>query len=150
MRLDCATADDTFALGTRLGRSAGPGTVVALIGDLGAGKTVFARGVGEGLAVRTRVSSPTFVIVQSHTGGRLPLWHADLYRLEDAEEIEQLGLEELIAGDGVVLIEWADRFPELLPADHLRVELHGDGEGREVHLTATGPRAEALGRALVG
>lgn len=150
IRRDCPTADHTFALGEALGRAATPGTVVALIGPLGAGKTVFARGVGAGLEVRTRVQSPTFVIVQAHTGGRLPLWHADLYRLEGDDEIEQLGLEELLLGDGVVLVEWADRFPGLLPEDHLRVVLAGDGDAREVTVSATGPRAAALGRALGG
>jgi tRNA threonylcarbamoyladenosine biosynthesis protein TsaE len=137
------TADDTRALGEALGKRAFQGTVVALEGDLGAGKTVFAKGVGAGLGVTTRVTSPTFVLVQAHEGGRLPLWHADLYRLGDSSELDAVGLPEVL-GDGVVLVEWADRFPELLPADHLRVQLVEEGEGRRVTVTATGPRHAAL------
>lgn len=141
---DAAT---THLLGERLGQAAVPGTVVALIGDLGAGKTAFARGVGAGLGV-SRIQSPTFILVQAHSTGRLPLWHADLYRLSDVDELEQLGLDEILAGDGVVLVEWADRFPELLPADHLEVRLSEEGEGRRVELRAHGPRSAALEAAL--
>lgn len=137
-----ATAAETRALGVALGRAAFPGTVVALIGDLGAGKTVLAKGVGEGLGVPGRVQSPTFVLVQAHEGGRLPLWHADLYRLGDDSELEQLALDELMEG-GVLLVEWADRFPGLLPADHLRVEIDGLDE-RTVRIEAGGPRHRVL------
>ncbi len=136
--------DDTHALGARLGRVAEPGTVVALIGDLGAGKTVFARGVGEGLGVQTRVSSPTFVIVQTHEGGRLPYWHADFYRLSVSDELEQLGLDEVLEGPGVTVIEWADRFPECLPADRLEVRIDDDDDGRRITLRATGSRHRSL------
>lgn len=135
--------DATFAAGERLGRALRPGDVVALVGDLGAGKTLFARGVGRGLGVR-RVQSPTFVIVQAHTDGRLPLWHADLYRIDDVEELEQLGLEDLWRADGVVLVEWADRFRDRLPADHLEVCLEEEGEGRRIAVRAHGPRSRAL------
>lgn len=140
--------DATFAAGARLGRALQPGDVVALVGDLGAGKTLFARGVGHGLGVR-RVQSPTFVVVQAHTDGRLPLWHADLYRLDDVDDLEQLGLEDLWRADGVLLVEWADRFPGLLPDDHLEVRLSEEGEGRRLELRAHGPRARALEAALV-
>jgi tRNA threonylcarbamoyladenosine biosynthesis protein TsaE len=141
---------ETFALGARLGRAAEPGIVVALIGELGAGKTVFARGVGEGLAVETRVSSPTFILVQTHEGGRLPYWHADFYRLTHLEDLEQLGLDEVLEGAGVTVIEWADRFPDALPVDRLEVRFDDDVEGRRITLRATGPRHEALEAILVG
>ena len=136
------TAKDTHALGVRLGQAARPGTLLALIGDLGAGKTALVRGLGEGLAVPSRVQSPTFVLVQVHEGGRLPLWHADLYRLSDDEELELLGLDEHL--DGVVAVEWADRFPEALPADRLEIRLHHEASGRRAELRATGPRHARL------
>jgi tRNA threonylcarbamoyladenosine biosynthesis protein TsaE len=147
--ISCPSAQDTFAFGDTLGRCAGPGTVVALIGELGAGKTVIARGVGAGLGVKTRVQSPTFILVQNHEGGRLPFWHADLYRLTDLEELEQIGLDEQLGGAGVVLIEWADRFPEWLPADRLEVRIEDDGEGRRLTIVGTGPRHAALESSLV-
>lgn len=138
------SAEHTRALGAALGRAARPGTVIALQGELGAGKTVLAKGVGEGLGVATRVQSPTFILVQAHGGGRLPFWHADLYRLGEAGELVHLGLDELLEGGGVVVIEWADRFPEVLPADRLEVRLSGEGDRRTVVLRATGPRHRAL------
>lgn len=145
-RLICEGPDETRALGAALGRAAFAGCVIALVGDLGAGKTVLAKGVGDGLEVPTRVQSPTFVIVQAHPGGRLHLWHADLYRLGDASELEHLGLDDIVEGDGVAVVEWADRFPEALPADHLEVRLSGDGDTREAVLVAHGPRHRALER----
>lgn len=149
-RLLCPTPEHTLAAGERLGRAAFPGTVALLIGDLGAGKTLFARGVGLGLNQKSKVLSPTFVVIQAHTGGRLPLWHADLYRLGDISEIEQLGLDDLMDGDGVTLVEWADRFPSAFPADHLEVRFEEDGDGRLLHLTATGPRHRSLVDVLLG
>ncbi|MCB9666028.1 MAG: tRNA (adenosine(37)-N6)-threonylcarbamoyltransferase complex ATPase subunit type 1 TsaE [Alphaproteobacteria bacterium] len=148
--LHTTSVDETRALGAALGRLALPGTVVALVGDLGAGKTAFAQGVGEGLGLAHGVQSPTFVLVDEHHGGRLPLVHADLYRLEEAGQLEQLGLEErLEAGDAVGLVEWADRFPHVLPADHLEVRLVHDGARRRLEIEATGPwharLAERLG-----
>jgi len=138
------TPEHTFAVGVALGRAAFPGAALALVGDLGAGKTVLARGVGAGLQVTTRVQSPSFILVQTHHGGRLPLWHADLYRLGDASELDQLGLDELLDADGVVMVEWADRFPELLPEDHLLVRLVDLGQARRLELGATGPRHRPL------
>lgn len=146
MRRRCAGTADTRELGRRVGRMAVPGTVVILDGDLGAGKTVFAKGVGDGLEVDTRVTSPTFVLVALHEGGRLPLWHADLYRLGDAGELDVLGLED--ARQGVLLVEWGLGFADELPADHLVVHLDHDGDARIVTLIATGPRHRALVEAL--
>ena len=134
----------TRALGQRVGEICVPGTVVALVGDLGTGKTVFAKGVGAGLAVPGRIVSPTFVVIQAHEGGRLPFWHADLYRLGEASDLEQLGLDEVLEGDGVVLVEWADRFPEALPNDRLEVRLEDHATGRCVSIIGFGPRHLAL------
>ena len=142
------TEADTFALGKRLGRLARAGTVVTLIGDLGAGKTVFARGVGAGLDVQSRVRSPTFILVQTHTGGRLPLWHADLYRLDDPEDLIQLGLGELLDSEGVVIVEWGDRFPEVFGADHLQIRIDDAAVGRQITVVGTGPRSAELERQL--
>lgn len=136
--IDLPSAEATSRLGEALGRRARPGTFVALIGDLGAGKTVFARGVGRGLGVTTRVQSPTFVIVQGHEGGRLPLWHADWYRLADPGELDELGVAD-VADRGVLVVEWADRFPERLPDDHLEVRIDERGDGRVARVRATGP-----------
>lgn len=145
------SVEQTRALGRRLGAVATPGVVVALVGDLGAGKTAFAQGVGEGLGVRGVVQSPTFVLVDEHTDGRLPLVHADLYRLDDPAELDQLGLDErLERGDAVGLVEWADKHPDVLPADHLRVELAHAGTARRITWTATGPRHAALLEAVGG
>lgn len=146
LTLHCADVEATRALGRRVGALAVPGTVLALDGDLGAGKTVFAKGVGEGLAVPTRVTSPTFVLVALHEDGRLPLWHVDLYRLADGEDLDDLELDEAV--EGVLLVEWASRFRDALPADRLDIALEHDGDARIVRLDATGPRHQALVEAL--
>jgi tRNA threonylcarbamoyladenosine biosynthesis protein TsaE len=100
---------ETAALGRELGETLSAGDVVLLVGDLGAGKTAFVRGLAEGLGVhRDEVSSPTFTLVQEYRGGRLPLFHVDLYRLDDPRELDDLGLDE-IADDGVLAIEWAEK-----------------------------------------
>ena len=152
------SAAQTWALGQRLGLAAlamaegvaAPGgVIVALIGDLGAGKTVFAQGVGRALDAEGEVLSPTFVLIAEHAGRR-PLLHADLYRVAEGE-IEGLGLEEALERwPGVALIEWADRFPEILPPDHLEIRLEHAAEGRIARVCATGPRHAALAGALQG
>jgi len=142
---------ETRRLGERLGAVAGPGTFVALGGDLGAGKTVFAKGVGEGLGVRGIVSSPTFVLVALHESGRLPLWHVDAYRLGDASELDELGLED--ADEAVVVMEWAPRFVAALPADRLDVsilDVPGSPGHRVLEVRATGPRHRPLVEVLGG
>lgn len=129
---------ETFALGQALGRAAFPGAVFALSGDLGAGKTVLARGIAAGLGVVRGVASPTFVLMATHTQGRLPLAHADLYRLTSEDDLVSVGLTEAFDDGGVVIVEWAERFPNALPDDRLDVELRGD-ESRVITLTARGP-----------
>lgn len=137
------SVEQTRDLGRRLGQTAPPGAVVALVGDLGAGKTALTQGLGEGLGLTSRVQSPTFVLAQDHPDGRLPLVHADLYRVERPDEAAQLGLEDRMDEGGVVVVEWADRFPELLPADHLAIHLAHRGDAREITLRATGARHAA-------
>ena len=140
----------TEALGERLGRSAPPGGVLAVSGELGAGKTCLARGFGRGLAVPGAVRSPTFALLQLHEGGRLDFAHLDWYRLGDASEVGALGLEEVLAQGGCALIEWADRFPDALPTDRLELTLALDGDARSATLVATGPvHARWLERAHV-
>ena len=125
---------ETVAAGRALGGRLGAGDVVLLHGDLGAGKTAFTRGLAEGLGLDpAAVSSPTFTIVQEYRGGRVPLFHVDLYRLADPREIEDLGLDE-IAADGVLAVEWAEKLPRKWPGS-IRVRLdHGDSDTRTIHI----------------
>ena len=119
----------TRRLAARLGRLAQPGDVIALVGDLGAGKTTFVTGLAEGLGVprETRVQSPTFTLVNEYQG-RLPLYHIDLYRLGDASELGELGLDEYFGGAGVCAVEWFDKYPEIAPLAYLEVRLCFEGE----------------------
>ena len=144
IRVCTKTPEDTLSLGERLGKALRPGSVVGLTGDLGTGKTTLAKGLGRGLQVPTTIQSPTYGLGHFHQGGRLPLWHADLYRIEAPEDLEQIGLEEALLEDGVVVIEWADRFPSVLPADYLQITLFERASGRHIELEATGPRHAAL------
>ena len=125
------------------------GDAIGLVGDLGAGKTTFVQALAEGLKVppKVRVTSPTFTLINEYPDGRLALFHADLYRIDDPGELDELGLDDVLRGDGVVAVEWSDRF-EVLPAAHLRVELSvkGDTE-RAISITGRGARGEALARA---
>jgi tRNA threonylcarbamoyladenosine biosynthesis protein TsaE len=147
--LAVATAEETWRLGVRLGRALQPGDVIALIGPLGSGKTTFAQGLAEGLEVPPdrHVASPTFALVNEHPG-RVPFVHADLYRVERPEELRELGLE---AGydRAATAVEWADRFPGVVPDDHLEIELVPTEDGRRRLLVrGTGPRGRTLAAAL--
>ena len=116
----------------------GPGTVVALDGDLGAGKTRFSQSVARALGVKGVVNSPTFTIIKEYEGDRLPFYHMDVYRISD-REAEELGLDEYFFGDGVTLVEWAEIIRDLLPPDHLAVRIRYTGEQqREFELTPHG------------
>ena len=137
------SVEETRSLGHRLGAACEGAAVVALIGDLGAGKTAFTQGLARGLDVETRVQSPTFTVIQEHPVGRLPLFHMDLYRVEHEDDLEQLGIYDAFSAEGVSVIEWADCYPEVLPADHLTVRLVHRADGREIRLTAQGPRHQA-------
>ena len=125
--------EETEALGARLARALEPGAVVAFTGDLGAGKTAFVRGLARGLGVQDRVTSPTFTVVNEYEGGRLPLFHFDLYRLGSADELFDIGWEDYLARGGVCAVEWSERMEELLEPGTIRVDLRrGEDEDRRV------------------
>lgn len=106
---------ETFELGRKFAGELRRGDVLALAGDLGAGKTQFAKGIAAGLGVEAEVTSPTFTLIHEYPGGRLPLYHIDLYRLELEEEALKIGIDDYLAGDGVTIVEWADKFSGLMP-----------------------------------
>ena len=142
--------DETYELGRAMGRSLRGGELILLEGDLGLGKTVFARGVAAGLGVRPEdVSSPSFTLVQEYTGGRQPLFHVDLYRLDNPDEIGTLGLEEILSSGGVVLVEWGEKLPPYLRRDAITVRFHDVGEGsRQIEIeTSQKPAARPRGDA---
>lgn len=137
-RVVAAAPEETQAAGERLGRTLVGGEVIALTGALGAGKTCFVQGLVRGLGVSARATSPTFVLVNEYRG-RLAVHHVDAYRTERPEELVDVGLLELLGGEGVTVIEWADRVASLLPADAIRVHIEGVGdEPREITVERTG------------
>ena len=141
--------DATRRLGEALAEHVFPGAVICLRGELGAGKTAFAQGIARGLGVLGPVPSPTFVLIAEYPDARIPLRHADLYRLEDRAAIEALGLEERVGEEGVWVIEWAEKYSEW-PEDRLDVHLAPDPGGRMVSFSACGPRHARILRALGG
>lgn len=114
---------DTRAFGLELAKTLSPGDVVALIGDLGSGKTALTKAIAEGLGIRAMVTSPTFNIVQEYHQGRIPLYHFDVYRIESIDEMDELGYEEYFYGQGVCVVEWADQIMELLPPGTILVRI---------------------------
>ena len=107
--------EETEAFGCRFAEKLKPGDVLALTGELGSGKTQFVKGLVAGLSAATAATSPTFTLIHEYSGGRLPIYHFDFFRVENGESAERLGLDDYFFGDGVSVIEWADRFPDLLP-----------------------------------
>jgi len=138
------SAEQTIALGKSLGKGLRAGDVVALFGDLGAGKTTLTRGIAAGLGLEADVHSPTFTLIHEHPGA-VPLYHVDLYRLASEEEVETLGIEEYIYSDGVTIVEWADRMRSMLPPERLDIDLRmtGDTE-RELVFQTESPRIESV------
>ncbi len=126
MTWETYSAEETFELGKQCGEKARAGEIYCLDGDLGVGKTVFTQGFAAGLGVRGPVNSPTFTILQIYESGRLPLYHFDVYRIADPEEMDEIGYEEYFFGDGVCLIEWACQIEELLPAAVRRLQIEKD------------------------
>lgn len=126
MVIETRSPEETFRTGEELGRSASAGQVFTLIGDLGVGKTVFTQGLAKGLGIEEAVSSPTFTIVQVYDGGRLPFYHFDVYRIGDVEEMDEVGFDDYVMGDGVSLIEWADLIKEILPEKRTEVRIEKD------------------------
>ena len=140
MRVITDSAAATREVGRALAQGVEPGAVVALSGDLGAGKTTFVQGFAEALGAVEPVASPTFVLLRAYRG-RLPIYHFDVYRLEGAAQLDDVGAEECFWGDGVSLVEWADRIPEALPPDRLDVTLeHVDERTRAITFEARGQR----------
>lgn len=144
MRIATKSADETIALGEKLGKLFQPGDVIALSGDLGAGKTTITRGIAVGLGVEADIHSPTFTLIHEHPGP-VPLYHIDLYRLSGEQEAEWIGIEDYLYGDGVTIIEWAETARSLLPEGRLDIELTmtGDTE-RELVLKSDSPRMQAV------
>ena len=128
MVIETRSPEETFEAGRKLGEKAVPGQVVTLMGDLGVGKTVFTQGLARGLEITEPVSSPTFTIVQVYQEGRLPFYHFDVYRIGDVEEMDEVGFDDYIMGDGVSLIEWADLIEEILPEKRTEVRIEKDLE----------------------
>jgi tRNA threonylcarbamoyladenosine biosynthesis protein TsaE len=139
VELQADTAEDTRGIGGALSALLQAGDVVALTGDLGAGKTTFVQGVARGLGFDGPVASPTFTLIREYPA-RLRVYHADIYRLDRIQDVLDLGLDEVVDDDGVLLVEWGDAIEGLLPDDHLSVELTltGEGESRRVVLSGTG------------
>jgi tRNA threonylcarbamoyladenosine biosynthesis protein TsaE len=143
----CRSPDDTSRAGAALARCLRPGDLLGLIGDLGAGKTLLVQGLARGLAVPpdVRVTSPTFTLINEYHGGAMPLYHVDLYRIEREAELDELGLDEICRrGDGVVCVEWCDRYA-VLGRDYLeiRIDISGASE-RRISAVGHGPRSRAV------
>ena len=142
-QIELGSLDATTKCAAALGQVVEAGTAIGLVGDLGAGKTTFVQALARGLGVpeSTRVTSPTFTLVNEYPGGRVPLIHSDLYRLERDQELDELGLFEALDDPVVVVIEWCDKF-RVLPEDHLRLELSIAGEhSRSLRGIASGPHS---------
>jgi len=144
-----ADADATARAGAHLAAHLRGGDAIALVGELGAGKTTFVSGLAAALGAGG-AHSPTFALVHEYRGGRLVVWHVDLYRIERAAELAELGLDDAVGNPrGVCVVEWADRW-DVMPADHLRIELAHSGDARELTAAGTGERGRALAEAMLG
>ena len=149
LRVETKTPSETRRLGERIGRRLRAGDVVLLSGELGAGKTVLAQGIGKGLGVTDPIKSSSFVIMNEYDGASLRLFHADLYRLEDPQQVAELALDEL-AGRSVLVIEWPERALSELPEERLRVHLaYASAKRRLIEVEARGARYEELIRRLI-
>ena len=132
---------ETEELGFRLGQALRPGTVIAYTGDLGAGKTAFTRGLARGLNIPERVTSPTFTIVNEYEGGRLPLFHFDMYRLGSSDELFDIGWEDYLARNGVCAVEWSENVEDVLEDDTIRIDIRqGEHENQRRITIENGPK----------
>lgn len=144
-QMTSTSVQETHALGARLGNIVQAGDVIALQGDLGAGKTNFVQGLARGLGIAEDVNSPTFILANEYYSGRLPLFHIDAYRVADVAEAEGFGLDDYLNGDGVTVIEWAERVRDALPRDVLWIEFeYVDESTRALHVTAHSARSQQL------
>lgn len=146
MQIISKSAKDTLGIGKRLAKYLRQGDIVCLFGDLGSGKTVLTKGIAKGLGVKKEnVVSPSFVILRAYAKGKLPVYHFDLYRLGNLCSIQNLGYEEYLYGQGVTVIEWADRLKRLLPAEYLKIALSVRGiSARSIKLSALGTHYKKL------
>ena len=127
-QIESFSAEDTHALGKKLGENAKPGDVYTLLGDLGVGKTVLTQGIADGLGIKEAICSPTFTIVQVYDEGRMPFYHSDVYRIGDIEEMDEIGYEDYFYGDGLTMIEWANLIEEILPSKRKEITIEKDLE----------------------
>lgn len=128
MIIESYSEKETFELGFKLGKEAKAGQVFTMVGDLGVGKTVFTKGLAKGLEIEEPISSPTFTIVQVYEEGRLPFYHFDVYRIGDVEEMDEIGYEDYVYGQGVSLIEWANLIEEILPEHYTEIKIEKELE----------------------
>ena len=128
MMIETNSPEETYAFGKKLRKVAQPRKVYCLNGDLGVGKTVFTQGFAAGLGIQEPVNSPTFTIVQEYDDGRLPLYHFDVYRLGDVDEMDEIGYEDYFYGEGICLIEWSERIREILPEHPIQITIEKDLE----------------------
>ena len=128
MLIESFSPEDTFRVGEQLAKDARPGDIYTLDGDLGVGKTIFTKGMAKGLGIEEPVTSPTFTILQEYESGRLPLYHFDVYRIGDPEEMDEIGYEDYFYGQGICLIEWAGLIEELIPKEAVRICIEKDLE----------------------
>ena len=128
MIIETRSAEETYQLGFEIGQKAQKGQVYTMVGDLGVGKTVFTQGMAKGLEIDEPISSPTFTIVQVYDEGRLPFYHFDVYRIGDIDEMDEIGFEDYVYGEGVSLIEWANLIEEIIPEKHIEITIEKDLE----------------------
>ena len=128
MIIETRSAQETYELGLKIGKEAKKGQVYTMVGDLGVGKTVFTQGMAHGLGIKEPISSPTFTIVQVYDAGRMPFYHFDVYRIGDITEMDEIGYEDYIYGEGVSLIEWANLIEEILPKERIEIQIEKDLE----------------------
>jgi len=141
-----SSPEETEELGRQLAEGLQPGTVIALTGELGSGKTTLTKGIARGLQVSDLIHSPTFTLIHEHMG-RIPLYHFDLFRLGTPQEIEDLDCDRYFYGSGITVIEWAEKIPDLLPPDHLEVHISCEDSVRRFEIEATGEKSrESLAR----
>lgn len=141
---------ETEYIGKRIASFLSPGDIISLTGDLGAGKTLFVQGIAKGLGIEQMVTSPTFTIIQEYDEGKIPLYHMDVYRIEDPLEMEDIGYEEYFYGEGVTCVEWGNLILELFPKEHLKIHITHLEDGREMSFTPVGRHYESLVEELTG
>lgn len=126
--IETSSWEETFQLGEELGKKAQPRDVYTLMGDLGVGKTVLTQGIGKGLGITEPINSPTFTIVQVYEEGRIPFYHFDVYRIGDIEEMDEVGFDDYVYGEGLTMIEWANLIEEILPPKRKEIQIEKDLE----------------------